>query len=256
VFETDPFAPCPGAQLLVNAFPRHADHFADLLLRDRDGQATLRRSMPFGQANQRTGEAARQILKNNLFDLIACPAQPHAKQFDEFHRQLRLASYEGKEFAPINDKNLAICICRCVGSSRVPVEQRHFPKNFAGTDQVQDRTAPVRRGNADLDRAADHRDQAVARIALRKNRRPSLQGVVLGITAKLVECLCAEVAEDRVLAQHRQLVAQKLPGFPGFVLRHASQVPRSGADTRRLASKISMIINIIMIMVSFYSDLE
>ena len=43
VFETNPVACFPGPQLLVDAFPRHPDHFADLLL--GDGNRAPRRLM-------------------------------------------------------------------------------------------------------------------------------------------------------------------------------------------------------------------
>src|SRR5487761_2475977 len=80
VFETNPVACRPGPQLLVDAFPGHADHFADFLLGDGDGAAARRELAPLGQPNQRTGEPARQILENDLFDLIAGPSQARAEQ--------------------------------------------------------------------------------------------------------------------------------------------------------------------------------
>src|ERR1700739_376892 len=82
VFEANPVAPGPGPQLLVDAFPGHADHLADFLLRDGNGAAARRKFVFFGKPNERTGEPARQVLQNNLVDLVAGPAQPPAKQFD------------------------------------------------------------------------------------------------------------------------------------------------------------------------------
>jgi hypothetical protein len=66
---------------------------------------------------------------------------------------------------------------------------------------------------------------------------------MFGVTAKLVERLGTEIAEIWMLAQHRQLVARKLRGFPGFVLRHANQASRSGADVKQPAPKMSMMIS-------------
>jgi hypothetical protein len=40
VLESNPIARCPGSQLLVDAFPAHADHLADFLLGDSDGSAS------------------------------------------------------------------------------------------------------------------------------------------------------------------------------------------------------------------------
>ena len=65
------------------------------------------------------------------------------KQFDEFHRQRRLASHEGQEFAAVDDKNLAIGVGGGVGGPRLAVEHRDFAENLAGTDQVENRAAAV-----------------------------------------------------------------------------------------------------------------
>src|ERR1700739_4360050 len=82
VFEANPVARGPGPQLLVDAFPGHADHLADFLLRDGNGAAARCKLVFFGKPDERTGEPARQILKNDLFDLVPCPAHPPAKQLD------------------------------------------------------------------------------------------------------------------------------------------------------------------------------
>src|SRR5215469_6539414 len=58
VFEADPAARGPGAQLLVDALARHADHLADFLLGDRDGLTCGVELAPFSKAKQRTGEPA------------------------------------------------------------------------------------------------------------------------------------------------------------------------------------------------------
>jgi hypothetical protein len=95
VFEAQPVAHRPRPQLLVDALARHADHLADLLLGDRDRSTGAFEFAFFGQAEQRAGKPPRKILKDDLFDLIAGPAQPPAEQFDEFHRERRLAVHEG-----------------------------------------------------------------------------------------------------------------------------------------------------------------
>ncbi len=92
---------------------------------------------------QRAGEPARQVLKNDLFDLVAGPSQPRAKQLDEFHRQRRLASHEGKKFAAVDDKDFAIGVCGGVGGPLSPVEQGDLPENLARPDQIQDRAAAI-----------------------------------------------------------------------------------------------------------------
>jgi len=76
VFEADPVPHRPGAQLLVDALAGHADHLADFLLGDRDGQAVLGCLVPLGEPNQGTGEPPRQILQDDLLDLVGGPAQP------------------------------------------------------------------------------------------------------------------------------------------------------------------------------------
>src|SRR5229473_3371949 len=61
MLEADPVACRPGAQLLVDAFPGHADHLADLLLGNSDGSASLRELVFLGQTKKCAGEPARQI---------------------------------------------------------------------------------------------------------------------------------------------------------------------------------------------------
>ena len=70
---------------------------------------------------------------------------------------------------------------------------------------------------------------------------------MLGIAAKLLERLRTEVAENRMLAKHRQFVARKHPSFAGLVLRHANKVSKSRAGVKRPVP--IMIMTIIMIMV-------
>src|SRR4051812_47069677 len=62
VFEADPVSHSPGAQLLVDAFPSHADHLANFLLSDRDGSASRRGFVFLGQAKESAGEPPRQVL--------------------------------------------------------------------------------------------------------------------------------------------------------------------------------------------------
>src|SRR6202022_4930399 len=96
----------PDPQLLIDALPGHADHLADFLLGNGDGSAAGRELVFLGQTNERAGEPARQILKNNLLDLVAGPPNPRTQQLDEFHRKRRLASNEGKKFAAVVCKNV------------------------------------------------------------------------------------------------------------------------------------------------------
>src|ERR1700732_2067205 len=234
VFEANPIARRPGPQLLVDAFAGHADHLADFLLGDGDAAAALRQLVPFGQTNQRAGEPAWQILKDNLCDLVAGPSQARAEQLDEFHRQLRLASHKGKKFAAVDHENFAIGIGCGIGGPCLAVEQSDLAEDLAGTDEIQNRAAAVGRGDADLHRAADHRNQAVAGISLGEDRRPPLQRRMFGVTAKLVERPGIEIAENRMLAQHRQLVAREWPSFTCLVLRHADQISGSGVSRVRL----------------------
>ena len=98
VLEPHPIAAGPGAQLLVDALAGHADHLADLLLGDRDGPALRGRNVSlFRQAKQRAGQPSRQVLQDDLFDLIAGRSQPLAEQFDELHRQRGLSLHKGDE---------------------------------------------------------------------------------------------------------------------------------------------------------------
>src|SRR6185312_15320524 len=85
VFEANPVAGSPSTQLLVDALARHADHLTDLLLGDRNGPAGGLELTFLSEAEQRAGEPARQILQNDLLDLIASPAQSVAQKFDELH---------------------------------------------------------------------------------------------------------------------------------------------------------------------------
>src|SRR4029077_17056566 len=115
MLEPHPAARSPGSQLLVDAFARHPDHLADFLLGDRD-DASLRRVLVLvAQAKQRARETARKVLKDDLLDLIAGPAQPPAQQCDQLHRDRRLAAHEGNEFASVNGEELSIAVSRGVG---------------------------------------------------------------------------------------------------------------------------------------------
>src|ERR1700676_1326156 len=143
VFEANPVARRPGPQLLVDAFAGHADHLADFLLGDGDAAAALRSLVPFRESDQRAGEPARQILKNDLFDLVAGPSQPRAKQFYELHRQRWLASHKRNEFATVDDKDFTIGVRGRVGGPLSPVEQGDFPEYLTRSDQIQDRAAAI-----------------------------------------------------------------------------------------------------------------
>src|SRR5216683_553975 len=220
MFETNPVAGGPNPQLLVDAFPGHADHLADLLLGDGDRSAARRVLVFFGQPNKRAGEPAGQVLKDDLFDLVTGPPQLRAKQLDEFHRERRMASYKRKKFAAIDHKDLAIRNCRGVGCPRLPIEHRDLSDDLAGADQIKNRAAAVGRGDADLHGAADHGDEAVAGISLGDDRGSPLQRGVLGVTAQLFEGLIIKIAKDRMLAQDRKFAARKPASFSCVVLRH------------------------------------
>src|SRR6185437_6474058 len=189
VFETYPISRSPHSQLLVDAFASHANHLTELLLSDRDRAAGGREIVFFGQAEQRSGEPARQVLKNDLLDLIAGPAQPCAEQFDDLHRQIGMSGDEGEKIAPVDREELAIAVRGGVRGTRVTVQHRDFAEQFTGADQVQDRAAAIGGGYADLHRSRDHRKQAVAGIALGDNGGAALQGEMLGVTAELLERL-------------------------------------------------------------------
>ena len=134
VFEANPAAPSPNPQLLVDAFPGHADHLADFLLRNGNRPPARHVLVLLGQTNQRAGEPARQILQDHLLNLVAGPPQPHAQQLDEFHRQFRLIAHEGKKLAAIDRENFATGIRRCVGRSCLPIENRHLAEDLTGAD--------------------------------------------------------------------------------------------------------------------------
>ncbi len=149
--------------------------------------ALRRRRVLFGQAKQRTGQPSRQILQDNLLDLIAGRSQPLAEQFDEFHRQRRLIFHKGDEFAPIDDEEFASAVCDGVGRAGLSVEQRDLAENFPRPNDIKDRVAAIRRGNAHLHRTRNDRVQAVAGIPFGKQRGAPLQRGVFGVTAELLE---------------------------------------------------------------------
>src|SRR5260370_4113580 len=157
------------------------------MLSNGDGPACGIKRLLFGQAEQRAGQPARQILQDELLDLLAGPAQPPTEQLDELHRERRLTSHKGQEVAAIDDINLAIGVCGCVGRPRLPVEHRNVAEHLTRTDQVEDRVAALWRGDADLHRAADYRKQAVARIAFGTDRASPLQPGVLSEPPDLVD---------------------------------------------------------------------
>ena len=202
-FEPDHAGSPPITQLLVDALPRHPDHLADFLLGNGDGPASGRELVLVGQTNERAGEPPRQVLENDLLNLVTGPPQPRAKQLDELHRQRRLASHEGNKLATVDDEYFAIGVGGSVGSPRPPIEHRDFTENLAGADQIQNRTTALGGRDADLHRTAEHRKQAVAGISLGKNRGSPLQRGVLGITAELVERAGIKIAENRMVAQDR-----------------------------------------------------
>jgi hypothetical protein len=215
MLEPNPFARGPNPQLLVDALPGHADHLANFLLGNGDRPPFGMELAPCGQGEQRAGESARQIQQDDLFDLLAGPSQPRTEQLDEFHRQRRLASHKRQEVAAVNDEDFAIGICGGVGRPPLSRKHRNLAECIACTDQIEDRAAAFRRGDADLHRAGYYAKNAVARIALAKDRRSPLQRSVLGITAELVECLRLKIGVDRMLAQDRYLAARSC-----LVLRH------------------------------------
>ncbi len=176
--------------------------------------------MFLGQTNEGAGKPAWQVLKNNLFDLVAGPPQLRAEQLDEFHRELRMAPHKRKKFAAIDDKYLAIGICRGVGGPRLPIEHRDFSEDLTGADKVENRTAAVGRGDAHFHGAADHRTKTVPWISFGKQRGSPLQRGVFGVAAELVEGLRFKIAKNRMLAQHRQFVARKRPTPAVFVVEH------------------------------------
>ena len=221
VFEANPVAGSPNPQLLVDAFPGHANHFAEFLLGNGDRSALRNEFLLSGQANQRTGEPAGQILKNKLLDLVAGPPQLRAKQLDEFHRQRRMVSYKRKKFAAIYNKNLAVRICGSVGCPRVPIEHRDFTEDFTGADKIKNRAAAIGRGDAHFHGAADDGNKTVSGVSFGTDRRAPLQRGMLGVAAELIEGLRFKVTKIGMLAQHCELVARKPASFACLVLGHA-----------------------------------
>src|SRR5205085_7255515 len=123
--------------------------------------------------------------------------------------QRRPSAHERNKFATVNREQFAIAVGGSVRTPDLAVEQRDLAKNLSRTDQVENGVATVGRGNADLDGAADHRNQAGRRITLGENRRPLLQGGMLGIAAELLEGIRLKVSEIGMLSQHGQLAAGK-----------------------------------------------
>ena len=213
----------PGAQLLVDAF--RVIPTISLISCWVIGNGSAHRPRACARRfsvkrDQRTSQPAGQILQNNLFDLIAGPPQACAKQFDQLHRQRRLASHEGNKFATVDHKKFAIGIGDDVGGPGQPIEQRDFPENLAGADQIKNRTAAVGGRDTYLYGARYHRKQAVAGIASGKDRGSPLQRAVPGVATKLVQRLGLEIGKERMPAQNRQFAARKSPRFILFVLSH------------------------------------
>src|ERR1700682_2632783 len=132
-----------------------------------------------------------------------------------------MASHKRKKFAAIDDKYLAIGICRGVGGPRLPVEHRDFPEDLTGADKIENRAAAIGRGDAHFHGATDHRKKTVPWISFGKQRGSPLQRGVLRVAAELVEGLGFKIAKNRMLAQHRQFVARKRPTPAVFVVEHA-----------------------------------
>src|SRR5262245_8962502 len=73
VLQPDPVARRPRPQLLIDAPARHADHLADFLLCDENGMAFGAGLVLFDQAQQSARKSPRQILQNDVLDLISGP---------------------------------------------------------------------------------------------------------------------------------------------------------------------------------------
>src|SRR6266540_3017256 len=94
--ELYPAALFPRPQLLVGALARHADHLADLALRDR--RLALCRGPLFARARQlQQGlcQAGRQVEERDVLDLLARVAQPRAENLDELEHHVRVAVEQG-----------------------------------------------------------------------------------------------------------------------------------------------------------------
>jgi hypothetical protein len=232
VFKTNPFAQGPRPQLLVDALACHADHFADFLLRNRNGAPFGVKLALLGQTEQRAGKSPRQILQNELLDLIACLPNPRAQQLDELHGERWLAADEGEKVAAVNDENLANGVRRGVGAPRMSIQQRHLAEQLPGPGKIEDRVAAVGRGDTDLHRAADNNVKAGARIIFGEKCGASLQYGMLGAAAKLVERLGRKIVKIRMLAQDRQFNAPRL----GHVIR--CRPARFAAHEQRIARSL------------------
>jgi hypothetical protein len=92
---------------------------------------------PFGKTEQRAGKSPRQILQNELLDLIACLPHPRAQQFDELHSERRLAVHEGEKVAAVNDENLAIGVRRGAALRGCPSSSEISPNSSPGPAKLR-----------------------------------------------------------------------------------------------------------------------
>jgi len=119
--EADPFLLFPNAQLTVRALSRHADHIAELLL--RDGSFSLTSALvDLGMPQERFGKPTGEMQKHETLSLLGGPPQPCAQDLDQLECNIRLLPHQWQEIPSLDDEQFAIRVRDGVRRSRTAVE--------------------------------------------------------------------------------------------------------------------------------------
>jgi len=122
----------PVAQVPIGPLAREPDYVAELLLRDRDTRLTISdRALHFGEPQQSFGDGARRVAETEVLDLFGGASQALTDDLEELHGDHRLIHEDLQEVAPIQDDEIAVGDCGCVGGARLAVQQRDLAEDIA-----------------------------------------------------------------------------------------------------------------------------
>src|SRR6266540_4877431 len=223
--ELYPAALFPRPQLLVGALARHADHLADLALRDRRLAPCRGPLFAPGQLQQGLRQAGRQVEERDVLDLLARVAQSRAENLDELEHHVRLAAEKRNEIAPLDDDELAVGHGGGIGGARAAVEQGDFAEHLALAKYVEHDVLALGGRDADFDAPGKHAHESGAGISLREDGGAARHPPRLHVRAEVLDHRRREIAKQRMAAQQGQLVTRTCRRLAAAWSRHEVHVP-------------------------------
>ncbi len=117
-----------------------------------------------------------------------------------------MALQERDEVPAFDDDELAVRHRCGIRGARTAVEQSDLAEDLAFAKDVKHDVLALGGGDADLDRAVEHAEQPAAGVALGEDHRAFAGFAHLHVRSEVLQHRRGQVAEQRMIAQQRQLV--------------------------------------------------